>query len=62
MILIKLSGKVFKAVWTRSANPPTKDLFEAFTKLKPLATEKQVREVAYSALKDVIKVNPSNLF
>ena len=62
LILIKLSGRIFKAVWTRCANPPTKELYDAYTRLKPTQTEKFVRESAYRALKDVIKVNPSNLF
>jgi hypothetical protein len=34
LIFIELAGKLFKSVWTRCPNPPTKDLFEAFTKSK----------------------------
>ena len=62
VIYIQMTAKIFKAVWTRCANPPTKELLDAYTKLKPSSTEKYVREQAYRALKDIIKVNPSNLF
>ena len=61
-VAIQMSGKVFKKVWSRCALPPTKDLYEAYTALKQKNTEKYIREAAYKALKDIIKVNPSNLF
>ena len=57
-----MSAKVFKQLWPRIAVPPTKELYEAYTALKQKNTEKYIREAAYKALKDVIKVNPSNLF
>ena len=46
----------------RCATPPTKDLFDAYTKLPAKTTESSVRAAAYGALKHVIRVNPSNLF
>ena len=61
-VAVQMSGKVFKTLWMRCANPPTKELYEAYTSLKQKHHEKYIREAAYKALKDVIKVNPSNLF
>ena len=61
-VMIQMTGKIFKTLWMRCANPPTKELFEAYTSLKQKNHEKYIREAAYKALKDVIKVNPSNLF
>ena len=60
--MIQMTGKVFKTLWTRCANPPAKELFEAYTKLNQKTTDKSVRAAAYKALKNVIKVNPSSLF
>ena len=61
-VMIQMTGKIFKTLWMRCANPPTKELYEAYTSLKQKHHEKYIREAAYKALKDVIKVNPSNLF
>lgn len=57
-----MTGKVFKSLWTRCATPPTKELFDAYTRLNAKNTDKSVRAAAYKALKQVVKVNPSNLF
>ena len=54
-----MTGKVFKTLWTRCATPPTKELFDAYTKLNTKTTDKVVRAAAYKALKNIIKVNPS---
>ena len=60
--MIKVTGKVFKTLWMRCSTPPTKELFDAYTKLNAKTTDKSIRAAAYKALKYVIKVNPSNLF
>ena len=59
---IIMTGKVFKTLWTRCATPPTKELFDCYTKLNAKNNDKSIRSAAYKALKNVIKVNPSNLF
>ena len=60
--MIQMTGKVFKTLWMRCSTPPTKELFEAYTKLPAKTTDSSVRAAAYVALKHVIRDNPSNLF
>ena len=62
LAVIIMTGKIFKTLWTRCSTPPTRELFDAYTKLNPKNTDKSIRAAAYKSLKNVIKVNPSNLF
>lgn len=63
LMFTKLAGKVFKGCWTKMIMPPTKELFEVFTKsLQSKNADKSIREAAYKSLGDIISVNPSNLF
>ena len=51
LTIIMMTGKVFKTLWTRCSTPPTKELFDAYTKLNSKNTDKSVRAAAYKALK-----------
>ena len=60
--LISISSALFEACWTRIPMPPSKELYECYTKFNAKVTDKEIRASGFTALSKILKQNPSNLF